>query len=505
MISQKVLMITGATGLVGGLLTMTALRAGHSVRLLARSRQNRSPGERIQHVLASLGFSSGEWNEQASKIDIYEGDMALPRFGLSERKWQRMGEGLSGIYHAAAYIGFRKNQRSPSLLGNVDGTRHVLELAESSRAHLFHISTAYVAGDTKGRVFEKDMETHPPSRNPYEETKFLAEREVHLTCRRKGLTYTVFRPAILIGDSIHGRTIRFNSIYYFMKLFHYASKQRQNAPVVLKAKPEATLNIIPVDFAVKAIWDLSELAGSAGKIFHITNPSPPPFQELIAVAEAIFNLSIECSGPASSPHTPSRGPKTERETSLSLYAPYMAGEPEFDLTNTRSLLPGYDAAFPALDAAYFAKILAYAIDHHWKEPSPSAARLSHEKTGTSFAHKYFNEFLAGKVNRPLLQNIKEVSAVFSIEIQDDVRSRWVLELRGGRLLSISQNGSTPECSYVLDGATFEKIARGLCPPDEAFFEGRVDIRGNIETGLHVAAAFSEFCKTFPYEDKTTSP
>jgi thioester reductase-like protein len=500
--SNKIFLITGATGLVGGLLTLAALRAGHSVRLLARSQKNRSPRERIRQVLGCFGFSSGEWNQHASMIEIYEGDITVPRFGLSVKEWRRLAEGLSGIFHGAAYIGFRKDQRERSALCNIDGTRHVLELAECSKAHFFHVSTAYTAGETKGRVFEIEMEGPPPWRNSYEETKFLAEQEVHLTCRRKDLAYTVFRPAILIGDSVNGRTIRFNSIYYFMKLFYHASKQAKHPPLVLRAKPEATLNLVPVDFAVRTIWSLSEKAGGAGKIFHIANPSPPRFQKLTAIAETIFDIPIACSDRSSFPETRPGKNGEGRETPLSLYTPYMSGEPEFDLTNTRALLPNYESAFPPMDEAYFRKILTYAIDHDWRDPSSSPARPSREKTEVRFADKYFKEFLVGRINRPLLQNVRNLSAVFSIEIQDDVHSRWVLELRDGRLLSISQNGSTPECSYVLDGPTFEKIVKGFYPPDEAFFDGRVEIRGNIEIGLHVAAAFSEFCSTFPYEEKS---
>ncbi len=353
----KSLFITGATGLVGSLLTLTALRAGHAVRLLVRGQQNRSPEERIRRILDCFGVSSAEWHEQASKIEICEGDITLPQFGLSSREWHRLSEGLSGIYHGAAYIGFRKDQRPQSVLSNVEGTRHVLELTDSSQAPLFHISTAYVAGDTKGRVLEKEREEIPLWRNPYEETKFLAEQEVHSTCRKKGLTYAVFRPAILIGDSIHGRTIRFNSVYYFMKLFHRMSRQTKSSPAILKAEPEATLNLVPVDFAIKAIWDLSRHPGCAGKIFHITNPSPPRFQRLIAIAETMFDLSISCSAPSGRNRSlPDGAILTEpveqkneegRETALSLYAPYMSGEPEFDLKNSCSTAAGLRIRFPS--------------------------------------------------------------------------------------------------------------------------------------------------------------
>ena len=89
----------------------------------------------------------------------------------------------------------------------------------------------------------------------------------------------------------------------------------------------------------------------------------------------------------------------------------------------------------------------------------------------------------------------------SIEIEGETNCRWVLEVKEGTLLSVSRNGAAAECSYVTDGATFERIVRGLYPPEEAFFEGRIDIRGNMEKGLRVAAVLSSFCTTYPYEEK----
>ncbi len=157
-----------------------------------------------------------------------------------------------------------------------------------------------------------------------------------------------------------------------------------------------------------------------------------------------------------------------------------------------------------MDDAYFRKILTYAIEHDWKDPSAFPARPSPGKPWARFSEKYFKEFLGARVNRPLLKNVRNLSAVFSIEIEGEMNSRWVLEVRDGTLLSVARNGSAPECSYVTDGATFERIVRGLYPPEEAFFEGRVDIRGDMEKGLRVAAALSAFCSTFPYEEKTIS-
>jgi putative sterol carrier protein len=119
--------------------------------------------------------------------------------------------------------------------------------------------------------------------------------------------------------------------------------------------------------------------------------------------------------------------------------------------------------------------------------------------------KVLEEFLMAKLNQPLLINLRNLNAVFSIHIQDGVDSHWVLEIKQGKLLSISPDSAMTECSYWMDPATFEKIARGVYRPEEAFFDGRINIQGNMEKGLRVAAALAEFCKTYPYGEKKGLP
>jgi hypothetical protein len=56
-----------------------------------------------------------------------------------------------------------------------------------------------------------------------------------------------------------------------MKLFYQYSQQERPSSIVLEAKPEATLNLLPVDVAIRAMWALSP-PRAQGKIFHITHP-----------------------------------------------------------------------------------------------------------------------------------------------------------------------------------------------------------------------------------------
>jgi len=499
--TKKIILITGATGLVGSLLALTALRAGHAIRLLARSKQNQSAQDRIREVFQLFGFSDEEWYQRASDIEMVEGDVASPQFGLSHQRWHRLIDGLSWVYHAAAYLGFREEQKAKSLLVNVEGTRNVLNLIQCSHAHLFYISTVYVAGESKHRVFEQALKEPGPWRNPYEETKFLAEREVHLTCQKEHLPYTIYRPAILIGDWTHGRTIKFRNIYYFMKVFHGLSKRGHLPPLLLKGNMEGKLNLLPVDFAIRAMWELSRASEGDGKIFHITNPSPPKFQRLISVVGKVLGLDVEIVDPLCfEPEAVGSGGK-RLEISPSFYGPYLQGDPEFDLTNTLSVLPDYEVTFPLMDEDYFRRMMTYAIEQDWGARFSSHPQPVPESGSSRFTKKYFEDFLRSRLNNPSGKGLKRLTVTFAIQIQDENGSDWVLELNEGTLTSISHRPSEIEWRFLTDAETFQQIARGSYPPEQAFFEGRVNIEGNMEKALQASATLTEFLKNFPYEEK----
>jgi predicted lipid carrier protein YhbT len=47
-------------------------------------------------------------------------------------------------------------------------------------------------------------------------------------------------------------------------------------------------------------------------------------------------------------------------------------------------------------------------------------------------------------------------------------------------------------TYLTDAATFHAVVNGLQTPQEAFFEQRIAITGDLETGLKLAVLFQQF-------------
>jgi putative sterol carrier protein len=105
----------------------------------------------------------------------------------------------------------------------------------------------------------------------------------------------------------------------------------------------------------------------------------------------------------------------------------------------------------------------------------------------------------GKLHQQLVKGLEGLSSVVSLTIHDGKPETWVLEITQGTLNSVSRGPAPSECTFVMGAATFEEIARGRCQPQQAFFEGRVNVEGDMEKALQVATVLTEFCKSYPFE------
>ncbi len=140
-----------------------------------------------------------EHPETAGRIRLVEGD--ITRAGLGIDGSDVATGSVREIYHLAAIYDLGVT-RAVGMKVNVEGTRRVLDLAEEC-AHLErlqYVSTCYVSGRWAGVYTEDDLEKSQEFNNFYEETKFLAEVDVQ-RAMRSGLPATIYRPAIVVGDS----------------------------------------------------------------------------------------------------------------------------------------------------------------------------------------------------------------------------------------------------------------------------------------------------------------
>ncbi|HEX7438041.1 MAG TPA: SDR family oxidoreductase, partial [Caldimonas sp.] len=182
-------------------------------------------------------------------------------------------KGLKGhvdhVYHLAAVYDLSADAESQVAV-NIDGTRNVVEFAKAIDAgHLHHVSSIAAAGLYEG-VFREDMFDEADGLDhPYFMTKHESEKIVRKEAK---LPWTVYRPALVVGDSRTGEMDKIDGPYYFFKLIQ---KLRRVLPPWFPAIgiEGGRLNLVPVDFVVAALDHISHRKSElAGKCFHLVDP-----------------------------------------------------------------------------------------------------------------------------------------------------------------------------------------------------------------------------------------
>ncbi len=206
----------------------------------------------------------------AKRFRILTGDVVDMHLGLSGEEYQKLCCEVTHIFHLAActYLGAPREQ---AFRVNVEGTRNVIELGRDCQKleRLSYFSTCVVSGDRVGVIAEDELDCGQGFRNAYEETKFLAERYVQQAAA--SLPISVFRPGSIVGDSTTGEINRFEGPYYLAILL-VASPM--TVPLPLPGNGVAPLNVVPIDFVVRAAWQLTHDPRGVGRTFHLVDPTP---------------------------------------------------------------------------------------------------------------------------------------------------------------------------------------------------------------------------------------
>ena len=218
--------------------------------------------------------------ELKDRIKLVKGDITRPGLGLKDS--EKLQQKISEIYHLAAVYDLSVG-RDLAMKVNVDGTVNMLDFAQGcpKLQRFQYISTCYVSGRYAGIFSERDLIKGQEFNNFYEETKYHAEVEVQRRMR-DGLPATVYRPAIVVGDSHTGATQKFDGPYYVIR---WLLKQPYVAVMPMVGNPRTTrVNVVPSDYLVESLSYLSGLEQSAGKIYQLADPAPLTVEEMVSEA-----------------------------------------------------------------------------------------------------------------------------------------------------------------------------------------------------------------------------
>jgi thioester reductase-like protein len=256
-------LLTGATGFIGmEILARYLERSDRPIYALVRARDDAEAGARLRGAIKCL---FGDEDAYPSRLTALAADIEQPGLGLDARRRDSLAERVTDVVHSAASVSFSLPIAESRLI-NVEGTRHMLELAEvcRRRGHLerfTYISTAYVAGTHRGEFREDELDLGQRFRNPYELSKWEAEKLVRAHGDR--LPIQVIRPSIVVGEQTTGWTASFNVLYSPIKAF-----ARGMLPA-LPARRSSPVDVVPVDYVADAVFELSHGTVEGTQTYHL--------------------------------------------------------------------------------------------------------------------------------------------------------------------------------------------------------------------------------------------
>ena len=294
--------------------------------------------------------------EQRARVNLLEGDAAAMDLGLSGGELRMLAREVDRIHHAAQ-ISYLGADRKTAEHVNVDAVREVLELARmcTSLKCLVAHSTAQVAGDREGTVLEAELKAGQTFRNVVEETRARGERMLRAAMDR--VPIAVLRPAIVVGDSTTGEIDRFDGPYLLIVLILTAPP---DFALPLPGRGGAPLPLVPVDYVARAAHAIGRDPRSAGRTFHLVDPSPLP-------ARRVFELVAQAGGrrsprgfiPANVTRALLRTPGLERfARSPRGLLQTLGTDVSFDARNTEEILQGTGIECPPIES-YIGRLVQY--------------------------------------------------------------------------------------------------------------------------------------------------
>jgi thioester reductase-like protein len=258
--------LTGCTGYIGAHIASNLL-VDHAdpLNVLVRARDLQEARVRLWRAL-QLHMDSPPFAEFLhTRIRIFLGDLTEPRFGLAEGEYRELVRSTDSVIHCAASLN-RRSEKS-CLNVNLRGTLEVIQLAMRARdehglRRFSHVSTVAVAGQRADEVVEEDaaIDWNRSDYDPYARTKKFCEHMVRQLLA--DVPRTIFRPSIVLGDSRRPETNQFEMVRAFVFLAGLPA---------LPFRPDARIDIVPVDYVAGAIAALHQKEKPAHEIYHLSS------------------------------------------------------------------------------------------------------------------------------------------------------------------------------------------------------------------------------------------
>lgn len=372
---MQYLLLTGATGLLGRYLTSDLLASGNKLALLVRGSKRDSAHQRVE---ALIQFWEQRLGKSLPRPVVLEGDIRQPLLGLDDEGVQWVARNCQAIVHSAASLKFHDDGCGEPWLSNIDGTRHVLSLCEAANVRRLHyVSTAYVCGLRDGTIYESELDCGQEFRNDYEQSKLQAEKLVRSAKCLDQLT--VYRPAVISGDSQTGYTNTYHGIYLYLRMMALIVPRqpvgpdgRRHTPLRLPMTGDERRNVVPVDWVSQVMCRLITNPEAHGRTYHLApQECVTPGQGILAGYSYYNSTGVQWAGHQTIDPATYNNLEAEILPALTMYTSYERTDPTFDCQNVQQFAS--DIPCPVIDQSVLKTYIRYGEEDRWgKRREPRA-------------------------------------------------------------------------------------------------------------------------------------
>lgn len=252
------ILITGATGFVGGAVAARLIEQGHgpALLLLVRAKTSAEGLARVRRALTRFRVDAAAL-QALDEANILCGDLANPDSFEHDGRF----DAVTHVIHSGAIACFSPHPQLDAV--NVDGTLALARAASRSlRLRRFvHVGTAMACGEGHAGVVFESPSLGAPGRQLVAYTASKAEAERRLRREFPGLPLVVARPSIVVGHTRLGCEPS-GSIFWMFRMVQLLG--------AFTCGLDDRLDVIPVDFCAEAIVDLTLRPMLQHDLYHVS-------------------------------------------------------------------------------------------------------------------------------------------------------------------------------------------------------------------------------------------
>lgn len=357
---------------MGQYLLKDFLAADCRIAVIVRPSKKLDQDKRIESIMQRW---EAELKRCLPRPVVLGGNINQLSLGLSPQDQQWVADHCYGILHNAAILQFAgQSKLHEPWFTNLGGTENVLAFAKNVGIKHFHyVSTSYVCGKRKETIQEADLDVGQSFRNDYERSKYEAEKRVaqadHFDSK------TIYRPAVIVGDSQTGFTSSYHGLFLYLRIFAtLIPAQRTDddgvhqTPIRLPIKGDEPRNLVPVDWVSQVIFHLVSTPAAHDRTFHLVPDECSTARQFIdACCEHFNSCGVEFVGDSSPRAKDSKFAEVFFENAK-VYEQYLTTDPLFDKSNLEQWAGHLRC--PKIDAAMIKRFIEFGQQNRWGKTRP---------------------------------------------------------------------------------------------------------------------------------------